>query len=124
MTAGSTDFRHNKFALLHGISHMLRNAPDPVRRAWQEGWTDIEFVPEQCLDMKEEGSSHFKISFELVKPAQWRGNYPTWTAFGSGVAIRNVERKRIRFANGSDPYYEPILGLYIEGRSVPISLLR
>lgn len=41
-----TDFvRHEKFAIIQEISRMLRDAPQPVRRAWREGWTDIELRP-------------------------------------------------------------------------------
>lgn len=37
--------KYEKFKLLHEVSRMLRDAPSPVRRAWQESWTDIEFFP-------------------------------------------------------------------------------
>ena len=37
--------QHEKFTLIQQISQILRDAPPPVRRAWQEGWTDIEHIP-------------------------------------------------------------------------------
>lgn len=43
--------RHEKFRLIQAISAMLHDAPSPVRRAWQEGWTGIAFYPNGYTSM-------------------------------------------------------------------------
>lgn len=43
--------KNEKFRLIREISSMLRDAPSAVRRAWQDGWTDIGFYPKGYTSM-------------------------------------------------------------------------
>ena len=76
MIAETTDFKEAKFALFHKISRMLRDAPHPVRRAWNDGWTDIRFYPDgydspdYCC-----GSTRY--------PAGWYGECPVAVQIGN-----------------------------------------
>ena len=61
---------------------MLRDAPHPVRRAWQEDWTDITNYPD----------------------AGWYGERPIEFPMGN-VHILTTNWKRICGPNGEEPYY-------------------
>lgn len=66
-----------KFRLFHKISSMLRDAPPPVRRAWQEGWTEIEFYPNGYHTMDSCGCCF------TGHPAGWYGMCPESVRVGN-----------------------------------------
>lgn len=95
-----TDFvRHEKFALIQEISAMLREAPRPVRRAWQEGWTDIVCYPDGYHTTDSCGCCSTGHS------AGWYGMCPVSVQMGNTLITGISEWRFICGPNGEEPYY-------------------
>jgi hypothetical protein len=92
-----TDFvRHEKFALIQEISAMLREAPHPVRRAWQEGWTDIRPYPDGYV-----------TGDDTRRPSGWYGHRPvTWTL--AGFRLDSTQWKFICSPDGQNSCFSPV----------------
>ncbi|MBP9751283.1 MAG: hypothetical protein KBD19_00290 [Candidatus Moranbacteria bacterium] len=85
--------RHEKFALIQKISQMLREAPHPVHRAWQEGWTDIACYPDG-----------YTTGDDTRRPSGWYGHRPvTWIL--AGFRLDSTQWNFICDPDGRNPYF-------------------
>lgn len=97
MTTSQSPWKSKKFRLFHRISSMLRDAPHPVRRAWQEGWTNIKHFPNGYDDP----DWYHPVSY----PAGWYGMCPVSVRMGNTLITGISEWQFICGPNGEEPYY-------------------
>lgn len=93
--------QQEKFALIQKISRMLRDAPQPVRRAWQEGWTDIVCYPDGYHTIDSCGCC------STGHPAGWYGMCPVSVQMGNTLIIGISEWRFICDPNGGQDHKTP-----------------
>lgn len=94
--------QQKKFAFFWEISRMLRDGPYPVRRAWQEGWTDIKFYPHGYHTMDHSCGCCFE-----GHPAGWYGMCPVSVQMGSTLITGTSEWRFICDPNGGQDRKTP-----------------